>query len=123
MNAALLSLALLGSQPVIHVSDHVPKLNVEALCKQTTDVDNSMRLSEAQSFKDCLRDETAAQQQLAATWMTAPGSVRDSCEGEATLVGLGSYVDLLTCIQMAGFADPAASAAPLRGASKNRNPK
>lgn len=33
MKAALLSLALVGGQPVILVSDHVPRLNVEALCK------------------------------------------------------------------------------------------
>ena len=50
----------------------------------------------------------------------ARASTRDRCEQEATLVGIGSYVDLLTCMQMA---DPARfSPTPsLRGASKDRN--
>lgn len=39
MKAALLSLALLGGQPFMQVSDRVPQFDVEALCKQTVDVD------------------------------------------------------------------------------------
>ena len=54
MKATLFALALLGSEPVILVSDRVPVLNFEALCKNTTVV----------SADSCTRDETAAQQQL-----------------------------------------------------------
>jgi len=96
---------------------------VEALCKQTSEVDKAMALSEAQSAPDCMRDESSAQQQLAALWASIPTPVRDRCEAEATVAGVASYVDLLSCLQMAGFANPVASAAPLRGASKNRNTK
>jgi len=96
---------------------------VEALCKQTSEVDKAMALSEAQSASDCMRDESSAQQQLTALWASMPTPVRDRCEAEATVAGVASYVDLLSCLQMAGFANPVASAAPLRGASKNRNTK
>jgi hypothetical protein len=92
MNATLFTLALLGSEPVIPVSDRVPDLNFEALCKDTTVV----------SAESCRRDETAAQQQLNSIWPTTPTSVRDSCEAEAVAGGFQSYVDLLTCIQMSG---------------------
>ena len=49
MRVALLSLALLG-QPLIPVSDKVPVLNVEALCKASVEEDKAMGLTEAQSF-------------------------------------------------------------------------
>ena len=63
MRVALLSLALLG-QPLIPVSDKVPVLNVEALCKATVEDDKAMGLTDAQSFSDCMKDETQAQQQV-----------------------------------------------------------
>ena len=119
MKAALLSLALLGPQPFLQVSDRVPQLNVEALCKQTSEVDKAMGLAEAQSVADCMRDELAAQQQLAGLWASTQPSIRDHCEAEATLVDVASYVDLLSRMQMT----PVSSGTPLRGASKSRNQK
>jgi hypothetical protein len=100
MKVVLLSAALLGNQLVIPVSDRVPKLNVEALCKSTTADDKAMGLALAQSFTDCMRDETNAQQQLSTVWASTSGPVRDRCEGEAVAGGSQSYVDLLTCIRM-----------------------
>ncbi len=123
MNAALLSLALLGSQPVMPISDRIPQFNVEALCKATSADDKAMGLAEPQSFADCVRDETAASQQLEGIWQANSASVRASCEGEATAGGSASYVDLLTCLQMAGGASSQSSAVPLRGGSKTRNKK
>jgi hypothetical protein len=71
----------------------------------------------------CMNDETAAQKQLATLWPANSGSVRDQCEGEAVAGGIQSYVDLLTCIQMADWANPASKvkAILVHGASKNRN--
>ncbi|MCG2625873.1 hypothetical protein L6654_04470 [Bradyrhizobium sp. WYCCWR 13023] len=121
MNSALLSLALLAGSMAIPASDRVPELKVEALCKATSETDKSMGLALAQSFTDCMRDETTAQQQLGTVWSSAKPAVRDACEGEATAGGTQSYVDLLTCIQMTETATALASTPPLRGASKNRN--
>ena len=121
MKIALLSMAMLGGQLVTPVSDRIPKLNVEATCKASVATDKAMGLDLAQSYEDCMRDENAAQQQLASVWLANSNELRNRCEGEATAAGSDSYVDLLTCLQMA---DPAKSPAPvpaLRGASKNRN--
>ncbi|SFJ35978.1 hypothetical protein [Bradyrhizobium sp. Gha] len=121
MKAILFSLAMLGSHSLIPVSDRVPALKVEALCQSTSETDTAMGLALAQSFSDCMRDETSAQQQLVTLWSSTKPAVRESCEGEATSGGIESYVDLLTCIQMADAANTLASAPPLRGASKKRN--
>jgi len=122
MRAALLSLALLGSQAVL-ASERVPELNVEATCKSTSATDKAMGLVLAQSFDACMRDETTAQKQLVSLWQTNPGSVRDECEGEAMAGNIQSYVDLLTCIQMADSVNADSQGTPLRGASKMRNAK
>jgi hypothetical protein len=123
MKVVLLSLAMIGSPSTMPVSDRVPSLNVEATCKSTVAVDKSMQLALPQSYEDCMRDENAAQQQLGPVWSTTSEAVRNQCEGEATAGGSDSYVDLLTCIQMAGFAQSSSPATSLRGASKNRNSK
>jgi hypothetical protein len=124
MKAALLSLALLGGQSVIPVSDSVPHLNVEATCKAAAATDKEMGLALGQSYDACMRDETTAQQQLTAIWQANPGPVRDRCETEAKIGDDSqSYVDLLTCLQAADIVNPLPQSTPLRGASKNRNAK
>jgi hypothetical protein len=120
MKIALLSMALLGSN-LVPASDKVPELRVEALCQSTVATDKAMGLDEAQSFGDCMRDETTAQTQLRPLWSSTSASVRDSCEGEATSGGIQSYVDLLTCIQMTDTANSLTKGSGLKGASKNRN--
>jgi hypothetical protein len=70
-----------------------------------------------------MRDENAAQQQLRPIWLTSSNEVRNQCEGEATAAGIDSYVDLLTCLQMAHAGKSPVPATNLKGASKNRNKK
>ena len=124
MNIVFLTIAVasqLGTPlAAIPVGDRVPLINVEETCKATAATDKSMDLDLPQSVASCMRDENAAREQLAGVWSTYPASTRDRCEQEATLVGTGSYVDLLTCMQMT---DPSklTPMPALKGASKNRN--
>ncbi|MGV7215649.1 hypothetical protein [Bradyrhizobium sp. UFLA05-112] len=123
MKIALLSAALLGGQLVTPVSDRVPHLNVEALCKATAADDKTNGIVLGQSFDQCMSDETNAQQQLVVLWSASAGPVRDRCEKEATSIADSqSYVDLLTCIQEGEPANPP-SGAPLKRASKKREAK
>ena len=123
MNIALLSMALasqLGNPLVTPVGDRVPVINVEQTCKETAETDKAMGLDLPQSVESCMNDENAARQQLAAVWLSYSASVRDRCAEEATLVGTGSYIDLLTCVQMSNPATLTPTM-DLRGASRNRN--
>jgi len=122
MIVALVSIALIsqfGSPLLVPVGDRAPVINVEKTCKDTSAADKEAKLALAQSVEDCLRDENNAKQQVGAVWSTYPAPVRERCEQEATLLGEGSYVDLLTCMQMT---EPAklTPTMDLRGASKNR---
>jgi hypothetical protein len=128
MKIILLSLATLGGQFAIPVSDRVPHLNVETTCRAITADDKASGLALPQTYEECMRDENTALQQLNTIWLTnSDVVVRDQCEGEATAGGNDSYVDLLTCIEMAGWVKskpptPKLPTTPkLRGASKNRN--
>lgn len=121
MLPTLLAIVLSAGLPMTLVSDHVPSLNVEALCKGTAETDRAMNLTEPQSMADCMRDETAARQQLDSIWQATSIAVRNRCEGEATTSGFQSYVDLLTCIQMADTANASVPASPRKGASRIRN--
>ena len=125
MNVAFLPIVLvsqLGSPLVIPVGDRVPVINVEQTCKASAETDKAMGLDLPQSVENCMRDENAAREQLAAVWSSYSASTRDTCSAEATMSGTGSYVDLLTCLQMT---DPAklTPTMDLKGASKNRNKK
>jgi hypothetical protein len=123
MIAAFISIALVsqfGSPLVISIGDHVPVINVEKTCKDSMAANNEANIVLAQPFENCMRDENDAKQRVNAIWSTYPAPVRERCEREATLLGEGSYVDLLTCMQMT---DPAqlTPTMDLRGASKNQN--
>ena len=123
MIIAIISIAFLsqiGSPLVMVAGDRVPAINVEKTCKDSATADKEGNIDLGQSVGDCMRDENDAKQQVNAVWSTYPAPVRERCTQEATLLGEGSYVDLLTCMQMS---DPAklTPTMDLKGASKNRN--
>ena len=73
MNVALLSIALVSqlvSPLVIPIGDRVPVINVEQACKETAATDKAMNLDLPQPVENCMRDENAARDQLAAVWAT-----------------------------------------------------
>jgi hypothetical protein len=123
MIVAFISVALIsqfGSPLVMPVGDRVPIINVEKTCKDSVAADKGANIALAQPLENCISDENTAKQQVDAVWSTYPAQVRERCEQEATLLGEGSYVDLLTCMQM----NDSARLTPtmdLKGASKNRN--
>ena len=123
MIIALISIAFfsqIGSPLVMVAGDRVPVINVEKTCKDSATADKEGNIDLGQSVGDCMRDENNAKQQVNDVWSTYPAPIRERCTQEATLLGEGSYVDLLTCMQMS---DPAklTPATDLRGAGKNRN--
>jgi hypothetical protein len=116
MKIALFTLAMLGSHLTIPVSDHVPQLNVEAMCKTVVGSEKA-----GEGYDTCMRDENDARQQLNTLWLTSSDTVRKECVGEATAGGSDSYVDLLTCLQMASWDKSTPLPPKLKGASRNRN--
>ena len=82
-----------GSSPFIAVAD-VPAFDVAPGCRAAVTVMPG-------SFEACMRDEQTARAQLAATWDRNAGPQRDTCVQTENTGGSPSYVELLTCLQMA----------------------
>jgi hypothetical protein len=49
----------------------------------------------------CTKDETDAKNQLAQRWSSYSASQKKQCVGESSIGGEKSYVELLTCLEMA----------------------
>ncbi|MGA8155191.1 MAG: hypothetical protein WB822_03060 [Rhodoplanes sp.] len=100
-----------GASLVLMVADELPNFNVEASCKAF----EGFGLALSHSTEACVNDEKAAQAQLKQNWTSYPPAERSRCVAE-TMVGDPSYVDVLTCLQMAQDVDVMNT--PLLGASK-----
>ena len=78
-----------------------PALNVQKLCKTRDAEAKMLKSTTGKSIEECARDEEAAHQQLNSLWDTASARSRQQCTSDARALGMMSYLDLLTCLQMA----------------------
>jgi hypothetical protein len=84
-----------------------PELNVTAICKARSTDAKILRSRPDQSMADCVHDEESAKQQLSSLWDSTSAPIRNQCESDARALGTTSYLDLLTCMQMADDLKPA----------------
>jgi hypothetical protein len=80
--------------PPIHAADAVPNLNVSSSCQAEA-------AAAPEGKRQCLRDEQDARATLTRQWEKFTLADRQRCTQLATLGGTASYVELLTCLQMA----------------------
>jgi hypothetical protein len=79
----------------IAASDAVPRFNIEPSCKGGLD---SPGLNER--YSRCISEENNARQKLESSWSSWPAGDRTQCTDTAKM-GAPSYVELLTCLEMA----------------------
>jgi hypothetical protein len=89
------------------VAQQVPRLDIEATCRAAP----RLLAEDANPYDGCMRDETDAERELKTMWGSAAAAHRERCAGEAQIGGSPSYVDMLTCLEMA---QGAASTKPRR---------
>ena len=73
----------------------VPTLEVSPTCKPIAN-DRSLAIDTDR----CLKTERAAREQLAREWENFPAADRVLCTQTASMGGLPSYVELITCLEM-----------------------
>ena len=91
-----LPIAILATFSPIAVSDTVPQFNIARECR----FEGGSRAI----FDRCSRDESTALAQLKTEWPQFGSADQKICRGETTIGGFTSYVELLTCLEMARFA-------------------
>ena len=97
--AMLLSLAAmaLGSQGAVAVADDVPTFDVRATCRAESQGDPG-----AGTVAACMADEQKARETLVSQWAQFAPASKARCMQTATdISGVRSYVELLTCLQIA----------------------
>jgi hypothetical protein len=120
MKTSLLILAMLGAELTTAAAESVPRIDIESLCRVRSAEDRMMKLPEAQSVADCIQDEKASRDKLGTIWPAAAGSIRARCRADAVALGTMSYVDLLTCLQLADDIKGTSSGAKAAAKSRHR---
>jgi hypothetical protein len=82
------------AMPLLITVADVPAYDVSPACRAAVTVMPG-------SFDACMKDEESARTQLATSWDRFPVLQRDSCVKTENTGGSPSYVELLTCLQMA----------------------
>lgn len=101
MKRALVLSAVLLPLCIPPAFGQAPVLNITALCKARSADARILRSTTGQSLANCEHDEEAAKQQLNTLWASTSVTIRNRCRSEARSLGTTSYLDLVTCIQMA----------------------
>jgi hypothetical protein len=95
--AAALAAASLGALVSGAVADEVPTYDVRKSCKV-----DLQSYSTAQTNSGCLADEQSARATLVSQWTQFTSESRSRCsQMVGSAAGPQSYVELLTCLQMA----------------------
>jgi hypothetical protein len=92
-----LPIAILAAFSPVAIADAVPKFDIVRECR--------FEGGSTVEFDRCSQDEAEALEQLKANWAQFTGVDKSTCLSVATVGGLASYVELLTCLEMAREAD------------------
>jgi hypothetical protein len=93
----LLAAATLAGLSFSAAADDVPTYDIRKSCKADVQA-----YSSAQNVAACLSDEQGARQTLVSQWTQFPADSRGRCSKMVgDVAGPQSYVELLTCLQMA----------------------
>jgi hypothetical protein len=73
-----------------------PAIDSQRVCR--SELSGIPQAEQPDVYKDCLRDEQAAHDELNKDWTKFPGAVQRTCSELGRLTG--SYVEVLTCIEI-----------------------
>jgi hypothetical protein len=109
LRIASLSLMLLAGSAAW--AQDVPRFDIPAMCRAAP----RLEASDQGTYQTCVRDETEARTQLERQWTGFDARQRQTCVQEGSVEATPSYVQVLTCIQIASGNAPPASARRPRG--------
>lgn len=91
------SLMVVGATLVLGVADKLPIFDIKKSCSSVA----HLGLSVSQTPDACIKDEENAREQLKEKWSSFPASDRNRCISTTEIGGTASYVEVLTCLQIA----------------------
>jgi len=101
---ALLALSLASGSAR---ADTVPSLDVESTCKSAQVANTS--ISDQANYDGCLRSEREAKRQAQDHWGSYSPAAKRQCENQFKAGGYPSYVEMVTCLELASGSVPTQS--------------
>lgn len=98
---AVLLLGLAAGQAY---ADTVPDLDVEKTCRSAQVADTGV--SDKASYDGCIRSERDAKRQAEKNWGHYTPSAKRQCEAQFKAGGYPSYVEMITCLELASGSVP-----------------
>ena len=98
---AALVLGSLGGLPA--TAQEIPRFDIEKICRSA----QALTEEDRNPVQTCMKDEADAERQLRAIWRSADSAHRATCAAETRIGGSPSYVDVLTCLELAQGVPPA----------------
>jgi hypothetical protein len=94
---------ILGASLLMPVSDSVPTLDVEQVCRGIAQQGGVTFHDTAvgEEKQNCIDSEKAIREQLVKEWSTFAPADKVACTNESRTGGESSYTELLTCLEMA----------------------
>jgi len=92
-----LSAALLAAPLVLAVADQVPSFDVHPTCRGA----EATAGAGGRGSDVCIKSELSARDQLTKDWAGFPEADRSRCVRLSTMTQMPSYVQVLTCLEMA----------------------
>ncbi|WP_336490721.1 hypothetical protein [Methylobacterium nigriterrae] len=99
---ALAALALLAGPAA--AAEGPPKLDIDATCKSAATADVSG--SDNASVEGCLRSEREARKEAERRWGDYTPAAKSQCEKQFQAGGYPSYVEMVTCLELASGTVP-----------------
>jgi hypothetical protein len=84
-------------------AQELPRFDIEATCRSA----QALTAEDRDPVQGCLRDEADAERQLRTIWGSTAAAQRETCAAESQVGGFPSYVEVLTCLQLAQGVAPA----------------
>jgi hypothetical protein len=92
---------LLASSNLVVAADGIPRFEVEPSCHAAAQAATSLN----RSTDNCIQDERNARGKVEQEWSGFTAAQQGHCTRLSQLGGMPSYVELLTCLEMAKQAD------------------
>lgn len=99
LSAIILATPLIFLASSVVLAAEPPKWDVEKSCQSSFTADAGG--ADRQRVSSCVSDEKTAGDTISKDWASYPGADREHCQQLATLGGTPSYVEMLTCLQIA----------------------
>lgn len=86
--------------------DGPPRLDIESTCRSSGRAEVQVQTSQKDSEDGCLRSERAAHDEIKKRWNDYSASAKAQCSKQSQAGGFPSYVETVTCLELASGTVP-----------------